>query len=166
MTLIMDMTILLWVLGGVLMLLGLAGTVLPLIPGIPLMWVGMVLAAWAEDFTRIGWGTLLLLAALTVLSLVIEAVAAALGARRVGASRAAVMGAALGALFGFMAGLIGIIVGPFIGAVIGELVARPDGRRAVTVGVGAWIGLLVGTVAKIAVAFVMLGVFIAALLIH
>ena len=166
MTLIMDMTILLWVLGGVLMLLGLAGTVLPLIPGIPLLWVGMVLAAWAEDFTRIGWGTLLLLAALTVLSLVIEAVAAALGARRVGASRAAVMGAALGALFGFMAGLIGIIVGPFIGAVIGELVARPDGRRAVTVGVGAWIGLLVGTVAKIAVAFVMLGVFIAALLIH
>lgn len=166
MTLIMDMTILLWVLGGVLMLLGLAGTVLPLIPGIPLMWVGMVLAAWADDFSRIGWGTLLLLAALTVLSLVIEAVAAALGARRVGASRAAVLGAALGALLGFMAGLIGILVGPFIGAVIGELLAGPDGRRAVRVGVGAWVGLLVGTVAKIAVAFVMLGVFIAALLIH
>ena len=163
---IMDMTTLLWVLGGVLMLLGLAGTVLPLVPGIPLMLAGMVLAAWAEGFTRIGWATLVLLAVLTALSLVVEAMAAALGAKRVGASGAAVAGAALGALLGFFAGFVGIIIGPFIGAVAGELLARPGAGRAVAVGVGAWIGFLVGTVAKIALAFVMLGVFVAALLIN
>lgn len=166
MTAIMEMTTLLWVLGAVLVLLGLAGTVLPLVPGIPLMLAGMLLAAWAEDFTRIGWGTLVLLAVLTALSLVVEAMAAALGAKRVGASRAAILGAALGALFGFFAGFIGILVGPFIGAVAGELLARPGASRAVEVGVGAWVGFLIGTVAKIAVAFVMLGVFVAALLIN
>src|SRR5690606_20229088 len=106
MTAIMEMTTLLWVLGAVLVLLGLAGTVLPLVPGIPLMLAGMLLAAWAEDFSRIGWGTLVLLAVLTALSLVVEAMAAALGAKRVGASRAAILGAALGALFGFFAGFI------------------------------------------------------------
>lgn len=162
---IMDTTTLLWVLGGLLMLVGLAGTLLPLVPGIPLMMAGMLLAAWAGDFTRIGWWTLALLAVLTLLSFVIEAAAAALGAKRVGASRGAVIGAALGTLLGFFAGFIGIIVGPFLGAVAGELLARPGASRAMQVGVGAWIGFLFGTVAKIAVAFVMVGVFVAALVI-
>lgn len=159
---IMDSGTLLWVLGIILVLAGLAGTLLPLLPGIPLMLGGMLLVAWADDFSRVGAGMLAVLAALTVLSLIAEAVAAALGAKRVGASRAAVTGAALGALLGFLAGFIGIVVGPFIGAVAGELLARPGTSRAVEVGVGAWIGFLIGTVAKIAIAFVMLGLFIAA----
>lgn len=165
MTTIMDTTTLLWVLAGVLMLVGLAGTLLPLVPGIPLMMAGMLLAAWAEDFTRIGRGTLLLLALLTALSFVIEAVAAAMGAKRVGASRAAVFGAALGALFGFFLGFVGLLIGPFVGAVAGELLARPGATRAMQVGFGAWVGFLLGTVAKIAVAFMMLGVFVAAVII-
>lgn len=165
MTAIMDTTTLLWVLAGVLMLAGLAGTLLPLVPGIPLMMAGMLLAAWAEDFTRIGWGTLLLLALLTALSFVIEAVAAAMGAKRVGASRAAVVGAALGALFGFFLGFVGLLIGPFLGAVAGELLARPGATRAMQVGFGAWVGFLLGTVAKVAVAFMMLGVFVAAVII-
>lgn len=165
MTAIMDTTTLLWVLAGVLMLAGLAGTLLPLVPGIPLMMAGMLLAAWAEDFTRIGWGTLLLLAVFTALSFVIEAVAAAMGAKRVGASRAAVVGAALGALFGFFLGFVGLLIGPFVGAVAGELLARPGATRAMQVGFGAWVGFLLGTVAKVAVAFMMLGVFAAAVII-
>lgn len=165
MTTIMDTTTLLWILAGVLMLVGLAGTLLPLVPGIPLMMVGMLIAAWAEDFTRITWGMLLLLALLTALSFVIEAVAAAMGAKRVGASRAAVLGAALGALFGFFLGIVGLIVGPFVGALAGELMARPGAGRAMQVGWGAWVGFLVGTVAKVAVAFVMLGLFAAAVII-
>jgi|SRR5690606_9989038 len=166
MTAIMDTTTLLWVLAGVLMLVGLAGTLLPLVPGIPLMMAGMLLAAWAEDFRRIGWGTLLVLALLTALSFVIEAVAAAMGAKRVGASRAAVVGAALGALFGFFLGLVGLLIGPFVGAVAGELLARPGATRAMQVGFGAWVGFLLGTVAKVAVAFMMLGVFMAAVIIE
>jgi len=165
MNLIMDTTTLLWVLGALLMLVGLAGTLLPLIPGIPLMMGGMLLAAWAGDFVRVGWTTLAVLGGLTVLSLVIEAVAAALGAKRVGASRAAVVGAAIGALVGFFAGFIGLIIGPFVGAMAGELLARGREARAVEVGFGAWLGFLVGTVAKVGIAFVMLGIFVAALVI-
>jgi len=161
----MDTSLLLWLLAALLVLAGLAGTVLPLIPGIPLMLVGMFIAAWANDFTRIGWVTLTILAVLTALSFVIELVAAALGAKRVGASRAAIGGAALGTLLGFFFGLPGLILGPFVGALVGELVARQDAGRAVQVGIAAWVGFMVGTIAKLAVAFTMLGVFLAAYLI-
>ncbi|HWL62443.1 MAG TPA: DUF456 domain-containing protein [Steroidobacteraceae bacterium] len=160
----MDSTVLLWLLAGVLMLVGLAGTLLPVLPGIPLMMIGMLVAAWAEDFTRIGWVTLVILGALMGLSFVVELVAAALGARRVGASRQAIAGAALGTLVGLFFGLPGMLVGPFIGAVAGELAARPDPGGALRAGVGAWVGFIVGAVAKLAVAFAMLGVFVAALI--
>ena len=160
----MDSTVLLWLLAGVLMLVGLAGTLLPMLPGIPLMMIGMLIAAWAEDFTRIGWVTLVILGVLMGLSFVVELVAAALGAKRVGASRQAIAGAALGTLVGVFFGLAGMLVGPFIGAVAGELAARRDAGGALRAGVGAWVGFIVGTVAKLAVAFAMLGVFIAALM--
>jgi uncharacterized protein YqgC (DUF456 family) len=161
----MDTSLLLWLLAAVLVLVGLAGTLLPLLPGIPLMLLGMVIAAWADDFTRIGWVTLVILAVLTALSFVVELAAAALGAKRVGASREAVIGAALGTVLGFFLGLVGLILGPFLGALAGELLARRDPARAMQVGIGAWVGFLVGTVAKLAVAFMMLGVFLAAWLI-
>jgi uncharacterized protein YqgC (DUF456 family) len=162
---VMDAALLLWILAGVLMLVGLAGTLLPVLPGIPLMMIGMLIAAWADDFTRIGWVTLLILAVLMALSFAIELAAAALGARRVGASREAIAGAALGALFGLFMGLPGLILGPFIGAVVGELMARRNTSQAMRAGVGAWLGFVVGTIAKLAVAFTMLGVFLLALFI-
>lgn len=161
----MDLTLLMWVIAALLMLVGLAGTLLPLLPGIPLMLIGMLLAAWADDFTRIGWVTLLILGVLMALSFVIELAAGALGAKRIGASRQAVSGAALGALLGMFLGLPGLILGPFIGAVVGELLAQRNAAQAMRAGIGAWIGFIVGTVAKLAVAFTMLGVFVAALLI-
>jgi hypothetical protein len=158
----MDTSLLLWILAAVLMLVGLAGTVLPLLPGIPLMMFGMLIAAWADGFARIGWGTLALLAVLTALSFVIELAAAALGAKRAGASREAIAGAAVGTLFGMVFGLAGLLLGPFVGALAGELLARRDADQAVKSGIGAWLGFVVGTVAKLAVAFMMLGVFVAA----
>ncbi len=163
---LMDTSLLLWLLAALLILVGLAGTVLPLLPGIPIMLLGMLIAAWADDFSRIGWVTIIVLAVLMALSFVIELVAAALGAKRVGASRAAVAGAALGTALGFFFGLPGLILGPFVGALVGELVANRDATRAVQVGIGAWLGFFVGTVAKLAIAFTMLGVFLAAWLIN
>lgn len=160
----MDSTVLLWVLAGVLMLVGLAGTLLPMLPGIPLMMIGMIIAAWAGDFTRIGWVTLVILGVLMILSFVVELAAAALGVKRAGASRQAVTGAALGTLVGVFFGLAGMLVGPFVGAVAGELAARRDAGGALRAGVGAWLGFVVGTVARLVVAFAMLGVFIAALI--
>jgi uncharacterized protein YqgC (DUF456 family) len=157
-------TTLLWVLAVLLIAAGFAGTVLPALPGIPLMLLGMVVAAWVDDFTRIGAATLVILAVLAGLSFVVELGAASLGAKRVGASRQAITGAALGTLLGLFFGLPGLILGPFVGAVAGELVARRGARAALKVGVGAWIGFAVGAAAKLAVAFTMLGVFAAALL--
>jgi uncharacterized protein YqgC (DUF456 family) len=159
----MGMT-LLWILAIFLVVVGFAGTVLPALPGIPLMLLGMVIAAWIDDFTRIGVLALVILGVLTVLSIVIDFAAAAMGAKRVGASRQAIIGAALGAALGFFFGLPGLILGPFAGAVAGELMARrrlarEDIHAATKVGVGAWIGFAAGSVARLAVAFTMLGVF-------
>lgn len=164
---VMEPATLLWVLAVGLMLVGLAGTVLPILPGVPVMLLGMFIAAWIDGFARIGPWTLALLAALTVVTVVVDLVASGFGARRVGASRQAVLGATLGAVAGFFLGLVGLIVGPFIGAVAGELLARRQLTRkgtqaAVNVGFGAWMGFVLGTVAKLAVAFTMLGVFVAA----
>jgi uncharacterized protein len=152
---------LLWVLAGGLMLVGLAGTVLPMLPGVPLVFAGMLLAAWIDGFSRVGAATLIALGLLTLLSFVVEYVAAALGARRAGASRQAMLGAAIGTFAGLFFGLPGLLLGPFVGAVIGELVARGGTSRAVGVGVGAWVGFAVGSIAKLAIAFTMIGVFIA-----
>jgi uncharacterized protein YqgC (DUF456 family) len=164
---VMEASILLWVLAIGLMVTGLAGTVLPFLPGPPLMLLGMFIAAWIDHFARIGPWTLSILALLTLLAVIVDLVAAALGARRVGASRQAVIGAGVGTVVGIFFGLPGLILGPFIGAVAGELLARQrltrtEAQAAVNIGIGAWIGFVIGTVAKLAVAFTMAGVFIAA----
>ena len=155
----MDVTLLLYVLAAALILIGLAGIVLPVLPGIPLMFAGMVLVAFAGDFQWLGPGVLIVLGVLTLLSVVIDLLASLLGAKRVGASRLAIVGAAVGALVGLFFSLPGLILGPFLGAFAGELIASRHAGTAAKVGVGTWIGMVAGSVAKIAVAFVMLGVF-------
>ena len=87
-----------------------------------------------------------------------------LGATRAGASRQAIVGAALGTVAGLFTGLIGLLFMPLVGAVIGELIARPDLQRAGRVGIATWFGMLLGLIAKVVLAFVMVGVFIGALL--
>ena len=150
---------LLWILAVALMLVGLAGVVLPALPGIPLMFAGMLIAAWIDDFTRIGVVSLIVLGVLTLFTLVIDLAAGAIGARRVGASRRAVIGAALGTVVGLFFGLPGLLLGPFAGAVIGELAGSRDVGHAMRVGVASWLGFIFGTLLKIAIAFAMLGVF-------
>jgi len=150
---------LLWILAAVLMLLGLAGVVLPALPGIPLMFAGMLVAAWIDDFTRIRTITLVILGVLTLFTLIIDFAAGALGAQRVGASRQAIVGAALGSLIGLFFGLPGLLLGPFVGGVVGELAGNRDVNQALRVGVASWLGFFLGTLMKIAIAFAMLGVF-------
>jgi uncharacterized protein YqgC (DUF456 family) len=159
------MTMALWVVAVLLIAVGLAGTVLPALPGIPLIFGGVLLAAWIDDFQRIpGWivGVLAVLAAIGV---AVDYVAAALSARRVGASRQGIIGAAIGTVAGVFTGLWGLLFMPLVGAAIGEFLAHRDALRAGKVGVATWFGLLVGTAVKIAVAFTMIGVAVAAFLI-
>jgi uncharacterized protein YqgC (DUF456 family) len=150
----------LWYAVAVLLVLtGLAGSVLPALPGVPLVFAGLLVAAWADDFTRVGTVTLVLLGLLTLLSFAIDFAATAMGAKRVGATRLAVVGAALGTLGGLFLGIPGLILGPFVGAVIGELMSHGEMQRATRAGVATWIGLLFGTLTKLALVFTMIGIF-------
>jgi hypothetical protein len=151
----------LWIVAVATIVVGFIGTILPGMPGVLIIYAGMWLAAWIDDFVRIGWVTLTILGILTALALAADLVASVLGAKRVGASRQALIGSVIGGIAGLFFGLIGLLLGPFVGAVAGELMARRSIADATRVGVATWIGLLVGTMAKIAVAVSMLGVFVA-----
>ena len=160
----MDYTAIFYLLAALLVIVGLIGTVLPALPGLPLVYAGMLLAAWAEGFQRIGIPMLVLLGLLTLLSLGIDLWATAHGAKRVGASRLAIIGAMLGMLGGLLFGPIGLLVGPFAGALAGELLQRRSLARehlgqAAKVGFGTWFGIILGTALKLALAFAMLGLF-------
>jgi uncharacterized protein YqgC (DUF456 family) len=151
----------LWLLlAALLVLIGLAGIVLPALPGVILIFAGLALAAWAEGFQYVGAGTLTILGVLSLLAWSLDWLAGSLGARHFGASRQAIVGAMLGALVGLFFGPLGILVGPFLGAVIGELLARRDLGQAGRAGVGAWLGLLLGVVAKLAISITMIGLFL------
>lgn len=154
----------LWLLSIALVGVGLAGTVLPALPGIPLILSGLVVGAYIDNFERVTLPTILVLIILTVVGFAIEYVAAMLGAKRAGASRLALVGAALGTLLGFPLGIVGFLFGPFLGAAIGEFIERQDLLRAGTVGFKTWIGMLIGSAAKVAIAFTMVGIFAGAYL--
>jgi uncharacterized protein YqgC (DUF456 family) len=156
----METVIALWVVGVALIALGLAGMLLPALPGPPLMFAGFFIAAWAEDFEYVGAGTLTVLAVLLLLAYLVDFVAGVLGAKHFGASSRAAIGAVVGVVVGMFFGPPGILLGPFIGAVLGELTEREDLRAAGRAGIGATVGLLLGTAAKMAIAFAMIGLFL------
>lgn len=149
----------LWVLAVLLVVVGLAGSVLPALPGVPLVFGGLLVAAWADDFARVSWPTLVVLGVLTVASFVIDFAATALGARRVGATRLAIVGAMMGTLAGVFLGIPGLILGPFAGAVAGEMISHGRVKQAARAGVATWMSLVFGTLAKLALVFTMLGLF-------
>jgi uncharacterized protein YqgC (DUF456 family) len=159
-------TTLYFVVAALLILAGIAGAILPALPGVPLVFAGMLLAAWADHFAHVGAVTLTILGILSALAMAIDFIAGLAGARRVGASGHALWGATLGTLVGMFFGLPGIVFGPFVGAVVGELAAGSRAGRAAHVGVGTWLGLLFGTLAKLALCFTMLGVFLIAFVLN
>ncbi len=154
-----------WILSVGLILVGLAGTVLPALPGTALVLAGIVLGAWIDDFQRVGGLAIGVITVLAVVSWVLDYLAASWGAQRVGASRQAVTGAALGTVLGIFAGLVGVFIFPLVGAALGEWMARRDHAGALRVGAATWAGLMVGLVAKVVLAFMMVGLFVVALII-
>jgi uncharacterized protein YqgC (DUF456 family) len=159
------MTALLWALAVALIVIGIAGTVLPALPGVVFVFGGIVLAAWIDDFARVSGWTVGALAVLAVLGFCVDYLAATLSARRAGATKAGLLGAALGTVAGVATGFWGLVFMPQVGAAIGEFIAQRDALRAGRIGAATWIGLLVGAVAKLAIVFTMVGIFVAALLI-
>jgi len=153
----------LWLASAALILLGLLGTVLPLLPGTLLVWGGVLLGAWIDDFTRVGVGTVIVVSVLAVLAWGLDFVAGLLGARRVGASKQALVGAALGTVLGLFMGLVGVLFKPLVGAAVGEYWAQKNQQRAAKVALATWLGLMLGMVAKVVLSFVMVGIFLVAL---
>ena len=142
-----------------LVVAGMIGLVLPALPGAPLIFAGLLLAAWTEDFAYVGFWTIVVLALIALLTYAVDFWATMFGAKKFGASSRAVIGAILGLLVGVFLGFPGVIFGPFIGAVIGELSARRNLEQAARAGVGATIGVVLGAALKIALALAMIGIF-------
>jgi uncharacterized protein len=156
----METTLVFWLVALLLVGTGLVGLFLPVLPGAPLIFAGLVIAAWAEDFHYAGLWTVVILAILTLLTLAVDFWATIFGAKKFGASKRAVIGALIGLMIGIFLGFPGIIFGPFIGAVVGELSAQKDLQQATRAGIGATIGLVLGAAIKLALALTMIGVFL------
>ena len=159
------MTIALWVLCVLMIVVGLVGTVLPMLPGVVLVFGGILLGAWIEDFTRVGGVSVGIVAFLGLLALGLDALAGALGAKKAGASREAIIGALLGTVLGILSGLWGLLFFPLLGAIAGQYWVERDAIRARNVGLATWFGMAIGMIAKIALSFMMVGVFIFALIV-
>ena len=144
----------------VLVIIGLVGTVLPALPGVPLIFGGLLLIAYQDGFNKVGVITLIVLGILAVLAFVIDYLAAVFGAKRAGASRLAIIGAIVGTLLGLFFGFVGLIIGPFVGAVAGEFIARQNAVQAGKVGLATWLGIVIGVAAKLGIAFLMVGIFV------
>lgn len=153
-----------WLIAVLLILIGLIGSFLPTVPGVILVFGGMLLGAWIDGFRRVGWVTLTILGALAGLALLGDLLGTLIGAKRVGASRTALFGAALGGLIGIFFGLAGALLGPFLGAVAGELLGKGHLEQAARVGAGTWLGLLLSLVFRLVIVFAMLAVFVTSFL--
>jgi hypothetical protein len=156
----MDWTVLWWLLAALIVIAGLAGTVVPALPGVPLVFLGLFIGAWIDGFDPVGWGTIGVLALLTLVAVVVDFVASAAGARYLGATSRAFWGATAGAVVGIFFGIPGMLLGPFIGAVLGELSAGRNLYHSGRAGIGAWLGMVVATAFKLALAFLMIGLFL------
>ena len=156
----MEATPFLWLLALLLIAAGLAGIVLPVLPGAPLLFAGLLVAAWAENFSYVSLWTLVTLAVLALLTYGVDFWATMFGAKKFGASKRAIVGAVIGSIVGVFLGFPGVIFGPFIGAVIGELLAQRNLTAATRAGMGATVGLVLGAALKLALAFAMIGLFV------
>ena len=148
-----------YTLGAVLIVGGLAGAVLPALPGIPMVFGGIWLIAAVDNYRHLGLWWLLLIGALGAIGVIVDFVAGTLGAKRVGASRRALWGATLGTIVGMFFGIPGIVLGPFVGALLGELSSGTSVLRSAHVGLATWVGLLLGALLKLVISLVMVGLF-------
>jgi hypothetical protein len=149
----------------VLMIVGLAGSVLPMLPGAPLILLGAFIYAWYTNFTVVTWAVLIVLLALMLLSQLLEYVASMIGAKKFGASRWGIAGAFCGGFIGlFLGGIAGIIIGPFLGALLFELFYGKTIKASLQIGLGTVVGFVGGAIGKFIIALTMIGIFLGAII--
>lgn len=155
----MDVAFIFYLLALMCILMGVIGIVLPALPGVPLVFLGLLLAAWGDGFERVGWVTLTVLAVLTIASFIVDVLATLVGAKRVGASRKALWGTFIGTFAGLLFLPIGLLAGPLLGALAGEYWHTRELGRSTRVGLATWLGILLGVALKLALVIAMLGLF-------
>ena len=144
-----------------IMAIGLVGTVLPVIPGILLIYAGYLLYGFATGWEAYGLAAIVGWSVVTALVLLLDVFAGAIGARKYGATRFGTWGSLIGGVIGALAaGFPGLILGPFVGATAGELLRGRSHREALRSGWGTFLGFMAGSVIKIAIGVVMIGTFI------
>ncbi|MDO4905594.1 MAG: DUF456 domain-containing protein [Lautropia sp.] len=158
------LTITLWFLTVTLIITGIVGTIIPALPGVGLIFGGILLGAWIDDFTVISIGAVIACGVIALIAWMMEYIAGILGAKKVGASREAIIGSLIGTIAGIFSGLWGLLFMPLLGAAIGQYIVDRDLIRARNVGIATWLGMVIGMLAKIALSFLMIGIFIVALL--
>jgi uncharacterized protein YqgC (DUF456 family) len=156
------MDIVLLVIGFILMLVGILGSFLPVLPGPPISWIGLLLLyltkAVPDDWWLLGI-TLVIAIAVFILDYIIPAV----GTKKFGGSKAGMFGTVVGllvAIFFPVLGPFGIIIWPFVGALVGELANKADNKTALKAAFGSFLGFLTGTFMKFVIAVIYLGIFI------
>ena len=155
-----DQSLLLWIIGAILTVTGFSGMLLPVVPGAPILFLGLLFGAWAEGFRYIGVWTLLVLGAMAALTYVVEFAASILGVKKYGGSRRAMVGAALGGVAGMFLGVPGILLGPLVGAIAAELSLQRSLDEASRAGFGTVVGLAIGVAGKFAIGIAMIGLFL------
>lgn len=149
---------------SLLMLVGFIGVFAPILPGIPLAWLGLFIYAIGTGFERISVTTIIVFAAITALILLLDFLAPMLGAKKFQASRYGVLGAFLGLIVGIIfLGFWGIIIGPFLGAFLLEWLSKRKAKGALKAAFGTFIGYIVGALVKVIFILIMAGFFIASL---
>lgn len=155
--------IILFILAVAVMLVGLAGVVLPVIPGVPIIFGAAFLYALLTDFSTIGGKTLIIFAILTVASMVLDWVASVMGVKKMGGSYAGMIGAFIGMIVGLSVpgiGIIGFIIGAFAGACAMEFLINKDSRLALRAGLGSFLGFLAGGLMKFVIGAIIIGIFV------
>jgi uncharacterized protein YqgC (DUF456 family) len=151
---------LLWIISLCLVATGLFGILFPALPGAPLIFLGLVLASWIDNFERVGSFLIIILGVLTFITFVIDIFSSILGAKKFGASKAALWGAAIGGILGIFGGILGIFLGPLIGAAIGEFLTYKNLYRAGQIGLVTGIATVVGAILKIGIGISMIVLFL------
>lgn len=152
-------------LSGVGVLVGIAGTVLPLLPGLPLVFFSVLLYGAVTRFTQITADTILILGLLTIAALFIDAIAIMRGVRRMGGTPRGMVGAMIGAFLGlFFGNFLGMIAGLLLGVIVGELRSGMDAQRMLKAAAGAALGVLVSSVLRFVIALAMVAIAVMDLL--
>lgn len=155
------MDIVLLIVAWVLVVAGTTGIFIPMVPGVPLLWVALLILAWVSDFTVLSGTVIVVTGVLMLIAQGVDYVAGTLGAKAMGATTRGVMGAFVGVIVGLLTlGPLGIIIGPFVGALLAELMAGRSERAALRAGMGTLVGFLGGTFIQMLYGMVLLGYFV------